>query len=294
MATLINVCGAARSGTTMLDLMLGNALDAFSCGEVYAWFRPWKVHHFKLECRCGQNPCPVWEGIKNVPESQFHATVFKELDVNFVVDSSKELCWLIDTQEWAVANGIKVFKLLLWKNPIDLAYSRWKRGRGLTGWYREFVSYYSRFFGTGLPFRSVYFDDLVSDPQRKLMEICAVVGMSYFDGKERFWEKQHHHVFGSHGTAKQVTSRESTIRASETYSPEFEEHIEALSRQIAQDSQVQQILETLQRTEVSSTDEFRADEQELVARKPYPLWYYARKARQIVRRHFPDRTGWVE
>jgi hypothetical protein len=177
-ATLINVCGATRSGTTMLDLMLGNAPDAFSCGEVYAWFRPWKMHHFGLECRCGENPCPIWESIKNVPENQFHAIVFRELGVKFVIDSSKELCWLIDTQKWAVANGIKVFKLLLWQNPINLAYSHWKRDRGLADWRSEFVKYYTKFFETGLPFRSVCCDDLVSNPQGKLEEICAAGGKS--------------------------------------------------------------------------------------------------------------------
>jgi hypothetical protein len=43
---LILVCGAARSGTTMLDLMLGNSPDVFSYGEIYALFRPFRTHHF--------------------------------------------------------------------------------------------------------------------------------------------------------------------------------------------------------------------------------------------------------
>ena len=68
MPTLIKICGAARSGTTMLDLMLGNASDAFSCGEVNARFRPWRSHHFNPECRCGQNPCQIWAEIADVPE----------------------------------------------------------------------------------------------------------------------------------------------------------------------------------------------------------------------------------
>jgi len=299
MATLINVCGAARSGTTMLDLMLGNAPDAFSCGEVYAWFRPWQRHHFRIGCRCDQDPCPIWEKIKNVPEHRFHATVFKELGVNFVIDSSKEVCWLINSQEWAVANGIKVFNLLLWKNPINQAYSYWKRGWGLTSWYHDFLGYYGKFFETGLPFRSVYFKDLVSHPQHKLAEICAAVGMPYFDGKERFWEKQHHHLFGSHSVYKQVAGKQmagedSTIRASETFPPEFEAHADALSRQIAGDPKIQQILATLQQAEISSSSGFSAKDLEYLARKPYPLWYYAKKVRQVIRRYFPKRDNFTE
>jgi len=292
-ATLVNVCGAARSGTTMLDLMLGNAPDAFSCGEVYTWFRPWQKYHFQLQCRCGQDPCSIWEQIRHVPENQFHATIVENLGINFVADSSKELCWLIDTQEWAVANQLDVFKLLLWKNPIDLVYSHWKRSGDLTAWRHEFVSYYGKFLQTGLPFRSVHFNELVKHPQRKLEEICAFVGMSYFDGKERFWEKQHHHIGGSHGTFMQMANKDSTIRASETFAPEFEAHIDTLSQQIAEDSEVQQILDTLRQAEVSAGDSSKAVNHGLVARRPYPLWYYARKVRQVFRRYFPQSTRWI-
>ena len=38
MATVINVCGQSYSGTTMLDLMLGNARDVFSCGAELAGY----------------------------------------------------------------------------------------------------------------------------------------------------------------------------------------------------------------------------------------------------------------
>jgi len=216
------------------------------------------------------------------------------LGVDFVVDSSKELCWLVDTQEWAVGQEIRVFKLLLWKDPIDLAYSNWKRHKGLTGWRHEFVAYYTKFFQTGLPFRSVLFGDLVSNPQRKLAEICSAVGMPYFEGKERFWDKQHHHLFGSHGTNEQVVAKASTIRVSETFDPDFEMHLGPLSQQITEDPTVQKILETLQQAEISSNGSFSTEDQRVLAQKPYPLWYYLRRARHRVRRHFPEKTTWVK
>lgn len=56
MATLINICGATRSGTTVPDLKLGNGRDAFSCGEAHALFRPWLLHHFRANWQCGQVP----------------------------------------------------------------------------------------------------------------------------------------------------------------------------------------------------------------------------------------------
>ena len=74
---LVMVCGAARSGTTMLDLMLGNAEDAFSCGEIYALFRPFRTHHFDPECTCGSRDCDTWRQLRAVPEADFHRSVLE-------------------------------------------------------------------------------------------------------------------------------------------------------------------------------------------------------------------------
>jgi len=57
---VIQVGGTSYSGSTLLDLMLSNAEDAFSCGEVYALFRPHKPHHFNPDCSCQQAACKVW------------------------------------------------------------------------------------------------------------------------------------------------------------------------------------------------------------------------------------------
>ncbi|GAB4534108.1 MAG: hypothetical protein Kow0063_16860 [Anaerolineae bacterium] len=294
-ATLVNVCGVSRSGTTMFGLMLGNGPDVFYCGEVFARFRPWQKHHFLSKCRCGQVPCPVWEKIGAAPARRFHATVFEQLGVHFVVDSSKDLVWVIDTHRWAATSGIKVLNLLLWKSPINQAYSQWKRGEGLTGWRRAFVSYYKKFLQVGLPFRSVSFNDLVGNPQGKLSRICEIIGMPYFPGKERFWEEQHHYLFGSHGTYEQVAARKSVIRASEDFPPEFEAYVDDLARQIAQDSEVQQILGALQQMEVSNNnDDLGQEARAFEVRSPYPLWYYLMRIRQMICRYLPDRTGIVK
>jgi hypothetical protein len=275
----------------MLDLMLGNADDAFSCGEVYAKYRPWLDYHYEAKCRCGQEPCPVWTRIGSVPEQEFHAACFRNLEIRFVIDSSKEICWLIDSQEWAVTRGIKVINLLVWKNPINLAYSHWKRGGKLMRWRRSFVNYYAKFLESGLPFRSVYFNDLVSDPERKLKQVCAAVGMPYFSGKENFWERQHHYLFGSQGTYEQVMEKRSRIRGSEEFPPDFAEHVEALSRRIARDSKTQSILKRLEEAEISSSRGFQGAEQVFLPSKPRPVWYYAMKARQVARRYFPSVPG---
>lgn len=288
MATLINVCGTGRSGSTMLDLMLGNAPNAFSCGEVSAWFRAWRTHHFEIDCPCGQDPCPVWEQLKAVPEAHFHHAVAERLGVDFVVDSSKDLCWLLDTQQWAATSGLTVFNLLMWKDPLDLAYSHWKRGRGLDDWRSEFVTYHHRLFGIKLPFFAVNYNQLVGDPQRLLAKTCAAIGMDYFEGKERFWEKEHHHLFGSSGTRKQVIAGTSTIRRRKDFPPAFERNIPYLRQQIAADADVQEILAVLKQSDVTQIGSDGHSSHRFLPKRPYPSWYYLRRALMLVQRYFPE------
>ncbi len=287
MATLINICGTSRSGSTMLDLMLGNAPNAFSCGEVSAWFRPYRKHHFRLDCPCGQDPCPVWSELKDLPMSEFHAQAAARLGVDYIVDSSKDLCWLIDAQRWAIDEGMLVFNLLIWKHPIDLAYSHWKRGRSPANWRSEFVKYHQRLFQLNPALCSVNQDDLVRDPQTILAQICTLVGMEYFEGKERFWEKTHHHLFGSNGARRQVESGESRLKPRGDFSPEFADSLATLERQIENDDEVQQILH-----KISSLDVMRGDGQadlsvHVAPAPPYPVWCYLMRMQTAVQRYFP-------
>lgn len=86
MKTLINVCGTARSGSTMLSLMLGNDSNAFALGEIAAWYRPFRIHHFKISCSCGQDPCPVWQQIQHIDEENFHEKAFEIFGVDFLIE----------------------------------------------------------------------------------------------------------------------------------------------------------------------------------------------------------------
>jgi hypothetical protein len=287
MRTLINVYGTARSGSTLLDLTLGNAPDAFSCGEVSAWFRPYRNHHFKLECACGQKPCPTWARIGFVAENRFHITAFSELQVSLLVDSSKDICWLIDTQKWLRDTDVRTVNLLLWKDPIDLAYSFWKRGKGTAAWRTEFLKCYTYFFDTGLPFLAVKYNDFARSPQQKVAQICTAAGIPPSQGRERLWDKQHHHLFGSAGIREQMQAKESVIEAKSTRNPEFDKTVERLQEQLAGDHPLQRVLETLSRADVSLFDVNAEGAPDQNAR--HPLWYYRKRAIRTVRRYFPEK-----
>lgn len=288
MQSIILVCGASRSGSTMLDLIIGNATDAFSCGEVYAWFRPFRKHHFKISCSCGVDPCGVWEKIKKVRENEFHISAMRELGVNHIIDSSKDICWVIDAQKWGGHNHLEVRNLLIWKDPVDHAYSYWKRGYKVDYWKKSFIGYYLKFINSSIPFISINYTELINNPSQLTEKICKMIDIPYFSGKERFWEKNHHCLFGSGGVKKQLERGNSEILTKPFFSDSYASQIVKFQDQIMNDADIQKILFSLQENDINNQDVSTGTVQEKTIKRIQPVWYYRKKIQNIIRRYFPE------
>ena len=289
MPTLINVCGPSFSGTTLLDLMLGNADDAFSCGEVANWFRPTRAHHKRLDCPCGANPCPTWARFQNTPQEQFHRDVFSRLDVGFVVDSSKRLPWIFDTHRWACQQGFRVVNLLVWKTPLSHGFSHWKRGQDVQDARYRYMRYYTRFLALRLPFVAVNFNRLVEVPAEQLAEVCRVSGATYFRGRERFWQRQHHQLFGNEGTRQQLGRSDSQIQAAESYPLEYLAAVREFDRVYGADDELQQLLAIFAAHDVAKAPTDLFDEVQVA--RLLPFWYYEDRVRDVLRKVFPLRSA---
>ena len=289
---LILIGGEGRSGSTMLDLMLGHGAEAFSCGEVYAWFRPWRTHHRRIVCSCGDDPCPIWDRIKDVPEYVFHAHVIDRLNVRYVVDSSKELTWIINAQSWARASGVSVLNLMLWKTPEEMAWSQFKRGRSVESWVPKYLQYYRRVLDIGLPFVSIAFRDLVERPAETVKRICAVAGLDYFTGKENFWEHHSHHLFGSSGTRAQRERGIAEVRSNNGFSAEFVAGLPDLSAKLASTPGLTKMVDALRRRDVFETVGPMWHRFEAPLLKP--AWYYERRLKRAYRRIFPQRWEFMQ
>ena len=287
MNTVINVGGVSRSGSTMLHLILGNDEKAFACGEIVNRFRPGKTHHRPFACACGLHPCPVWQKLDTASERTFYKQTFDRLDVDLIVDSSKTASWLLDAHRWARLDGFTTINVFVYKDPIDLAFSFWKRGRDPMIWRAEMLLYYRRLLGVGFPLLTVELGDLLASPTAKVEQICRVIGIPYRPGKERFWEKDHHHAFGNLGVLRQVQSGRSVFQRQRTYPEDFSRHIESLRARLAADLDLQGLLQTLADAEVRNGPDAVGREQTFEASPPYPIWYYRQRIKRIWYGHFP-------
>ena len=153
--SVVCVGGTSRSGSTLLHLMLGSSPNSFSVGEIESWFRPTDRHHHTLECACGDEYCSVWSELRELRPSHFHKSAALKSGVDYIIDSSKSLSWLIDVGRWSYRNTMHVRYVFVWKEPIDLAFSFWKRGHEIGHWRREFVKYYRRMLQVPFPMRTV-------------------------------------------------------------------------------------------------------------------------------------------
>lgn len=272
--TLIQIYGPGRSGTTVLDLMISNDQDSFSLGEVHAWFRPFKKHHFKIE-----SDLYSWEIIKNFKENEFHVKAFKILQVSFLIDSSKNLVWMIDSKKWAKKSNINVIGILIYKPIINYIHSIWKRGESIDSAINRYKLYYSRFFQSKLSAYVLNHDRLIKNPTKVLDKITHFTLQRYNPRRHMFWEKNHQNLFGSHGVRVQGNLKKGK-NVKDNFGKEFESLLPSIHTKIDNDKKLKLIIEKLNKLDNSTIEG-----EDLGIFKPF--WYYYLHYKQVFFKYFP-------
>ncbi|MCK5642233.1 MAG: hypothetical protein KAJ19_15615 [Gammaproteobacteria bacterium] len=307
---IIRVGSTPYSGSTMIDLMLSNADDAFSCGEVHALFRPFRPHHFDPRCICSDPGCTLWKKVKAHGETELWNTLTTLLpNVEVFVDSSKNLVWFMD-QMADKGCDFKPLNVLVWKTPGEYAYSCMKRGR-LKSWKRGYISYHIRYFSVMPSWFSVRYSELARDPAHKLQRLCECLEIPYFPGKEHYWNRQYHTLFGSYSAKLHLYNRNTSDFANIVSSrsiyksmvdtntePEVQYHktiyyeedvVEKLPpeirKELEEDPVLNKIRQLLELTEVGisgarTTEDIRGFVQGL--KQPVRGWYMAQKVKRYV------------
>lgn len=202
MKKVIFIGGTSFSGSTFFAMTVGNDPHGFAGGEIRFLFHPEReIHvHENWTCGCADPTCGLWSKVLKNGETHLYQTIFDEYpDVNFIVDSSKNVLWANEQTERLAKQGIEAHNLLIWKTPLELAASLRKRGRleGLHHWTR-----YHRLFASVISeWRSVAYRRYTQDQDAVLQAVCDTIGIPMFPGKDRFWEKSHH-VLGGNPSAR--------------------------------------------------------------------------------------------
>jgi hypothetical protein len=201
MKKVILIGGTSFSGSTLLDLMLSNTPEGFSCGEVSALFYKAYPHHINPRCGCGNPECRLWKEYERVGPKHLYESIFQDNpDLDYIVDSSKDVLWIKQQMKYAVKRDYSVENLLIWKTPEEFALSCMKRDR-LQKWEKEWIGYHKRYFSVvGSDLITVKYYDIAKQPKHILPGLCRKVGLPFTDGQEHYWTKKHHLLFGSAST----------------------------------------------------------------------------------------------
>jgi|GEM_PF-1479441 len=193
---VIFIGGTAYSGSTFLDMTLANSPQGFSCGEVNALFLPYRPHHLAPACGCSNESCDLWKIIRSAGQNHFYEKIFELLpEIRFIVDSSKDPLWIHDRSIDLRNLGLSVENVLIWKTPKEYYLSCAKRGEE-SGWKRRWVNYHRFYFSMVDGWQGVKYSD-VSTSDNILSLLCQRIGISYFEGKRNYWEKESHILFGN-------------------------------------------------------------------------------------------------
>ncbi len=282
---LVMIAGTSRSGSTVTDVMLGSSPQAFSCGEIYAWFRPWRRHHLELRCHCGRPRCDKWSVIAREPQRRFHRAIVDNLGVDVVVDSSKYLAWIIRTAGPATRAGMDGVVVITWKNPRNLAYSFFKRegtDESIHGAVRRFLTYYTSVFEVGLPLVAVSNEALQEDPGSLISELSTVLGIPYDSLQEEFWNVEQHHLFGSDTVVKQLDAKTSTF--DQDTSEEFDRRWAELGYEDS--AELAAVAERLRSIDVSTMTDYASLPMGARSLSVFrqPLWFYKYEVATTLRR----------
>lgn len=195
---VIFVAGTAYSGSTVLDMILGNAPSGFSCGEVEAVAHPYRPHHLSPRCGCGDDRCGLWSDLRHgfAQDGQIYPRLFERFpEIRYLVDSSKWLPWIVSQDRVLRERGFDVRHVLIWKTPQEYFASRSKRGSG-RGWARDWLDYHRHYLACVRNPVAVQYAEFFAN-ERVLETLCTRLDIPYHAGRADYWKKIHHTVFGN-------------------------------------------------------------------------------------------------
>lgn len=236
---VVFILGIGRSGSTLLDLMLGSHPDAFSLGEISKL--PEIVAHGKTIAALDDSH--FWDdtftlgelnqlvaGLRNqrlhqhIPLSveRFvrerlgrdqilnpYTVLFEKIQKPVLVDSSKYLSWIrgrLKAREFRDRH-LKTYLIHMVRDgrAVVNSYSRIYPNRTIAqishDWLKT-VREQTQFFEDFRlgPKMRVRYEHLSSDPEGCLKNVCALLGIDFVPSMIEYWRHDHHHIVGSRGT----------------------------------------------------------------------------------------------
>lgn len=234
------IMGIGRSGSTLLDLMIGSHSEAFSLGEISKLpsfvtkgennfcFREdstfWQDNFTSYELqqlakglsghRINRHiPLKLEKIIREIigKDQIFkpYTTLFQKTQKNILVDSSKYLSWIknqLSHKEFR-AKTIPVYLIYVVRDgrAVVNSYSRVYPNLSIEElshkWLKQTIEFREFYQNFKLGEKKrIIYEDLASNPHKTLSELCSFIGINFEETMIEYWKHDHHHIVGSRGT----------------------------------------------------------------------------------------------
>lgn len=196
---LIFVGGNVRSGSTLLNLYLGNKHNALALGEIYGLFQPLKREHNQLITRLSEED-QRWSRIIEGGKKKVFSNILNEFpNVNVLIDSSKTPFW-VEYQTKINQDSFEIQHVLIYKPLEDLAMSFFKRGI-LDSLPKMYVNYHRKWFSLFPNSLVIPYKDFVLDIKAR-ENLCKKLDLEFTIERENVYQNEQFNFFGSDSFSK--------------------------------------------------------------------------------------------
>ena len=219
--TIVNICCLGHSGSTLLGNILGSHSSGLHIGELVAPLKKGKP----IVCRnCLDQPCPIWgkvitpkymrkvyndfttpssfSFIRNYKSKLYHKLFKAFNNVDFIVDSSKNVNWY----KYNSQNESLNYKFIFLKRTPAAIVASLKRGYNedvevsMTK-IRDIQIHINSYFKE-IPVQNklvVEYEDLILYPEKVILRICDFLSLEYEADVLKINQFDHHLIGGNQG-----------------------------------------------------------------------------------------------
>lgn len=209
--TVVLILSPGRTGSTILDLVLGSHSQCTSLGEYHSILHIGQKD-LPNHCRLCDGECAFWtEVTTRLQPPRYHQPVFEVSGTPCLIDSSKSADWAESV--YRTHDGPVKF-IYMTRNPLHQL-SKTKRksisdgsvfdARAMIVRRLHWICQLERFVNK-LPAEQVFtlrYEDLCAEPERTIGEICKFIGLTFEPSMMAYHEK-HHHLIGGSGETTQA------------------------------------------------------------------------------------------
>ena len=204
----VMICGAGHSGSTLLGLILGRADGAFYVGEgakiryLHDLNKPLRKRACKV---CGED-CPVWSDFHWDQAQPLYRQVAAHTGAHIIVDSTKNAAWIRARSDELTAAGDQGTLIFLQRDGRAVLNSRFRKypdrdaAEQIRSWMDQITDSREVFAAYPGPKLAVHYEELATQPDTIVRQICALAGIDFRPEMLAFSEGESHPMGGNTGT----------------------------------------------------------------------------------------------